>query len=374
MISTRDLLDTIRVAKSGCKLDGASLTGSTDGFLFKNGTIYSWSSSLSVMSRLPKDCESLSGVVSSTYLINILSKMKSRYIEIECSSTSWKISSEDKTACSTLQLLEDNISPRIRQLESIEYDWHDLPANFYRLLGICNMMNNTKMTHGIYINGNIMLSSDGRRMNRGVLSGSFACPIWFTEDSAKDIISLESKFTQYSVSSAWVHFRSVEEDGSAKLVFSCNRLDSSLWSNPEKACNGLYERVMSEKSKGVFGKFPNLAEAIDLASVFGEDLSFSAGSSMYSNVISLELSRQAVKVNSSRQSAGAVSKSVSWEEGGKPEINGTVQIKVSADFIRTALSHSSEFALIETVGHSTALVFFGDEFVCIIAAIKSTED
>lgn len=353
-MKVKGLLAVVGQVISGCRSNEAEKKH----LLFRDGGIYSWSPALSVSARLPEDCAGLSGIVNGQEFMTVLSKLGRDEIEVSCERDGWHITSGN------IEMLvvtkeDEALAKQLERLATEDLHWKALPANFYDCLAICDLPNNQSRVAGVFMYGKDMVSTDNRRVNHAVMQGEISDKVLLSPYSVTEIRNLSVRFTEYAVSHRWMHFRTVV-DGSESLVFSCNRLDESVYTH--ERFTALIDKALENLE--VEGKFPPLKKTISLAQCFGsaEEL---GRNNLVVDAITLKFDRKKLTVASERGASGKFSEKLAYPDDAELDISDPIAVKISAPFLTSALAHTSDFG-IAVVGSTTLMVLKGKFFTTVI--------
>lgn len=360
-MKTRELLNAVAQTIAGCRINDEDKKN----LLFKGGYVYSWSSALSVAAKLPEDCNHLEGVVNGKDLLNFLSRLMREDVDISCVGNRWQFTSGSMVA--ELAMREDpQLERNVARQSDSEIEWKALPSNFYDCLAICDIPNNTYAKGGVFMKGDLMISTDNKRVNRAKMDGEIDSSVLLSVYSVSEILRLSVKFTEYAVTDKWMHFRTTQE-GTELLTFSCNKLgDESIY--PYAKFSGLIDMAM--EGTLVNGTFPALDKVVALAQCFDEVIQ-QEKSSVLGNVISLRFDKSKLTVLSERGENGSVGRykeSVSYPDGKALQIDSPVVVKLSAPFLMSALKHTKDFHLSYACNRAM-LVMTGSFFSTVIQVI-----
>ena len=372
MIKTKQLLNVVALAMSGSK----SMESNVKNHLFHGGYIFSYSRALSVLAKLPEGCEHLEGVIDSNILYKLLGKLKKDEIDIVVNKEEkkWTISSDTSTA--EIQLnIDETLGERFDAMNPEDLEWHELPGKFYEGLTICDIPSNKFKLKGLYIQGDTMLSTDGKRFHRATLDSTIdeAFPsdakskaLFISDYSVTELLRAGIKFGEFAVTDNWVYFRSSNED-EAVLLFACNRLDESSY---------MYDAIMKiyanvEGADGVEGTFPPILDSLDLAQVFDNTVTLSTNRGVAienNNVISLTFGKNSITVSSERSAIGKYSNRIAYPDGKKLPIEESFKIQITGPFLKEALKHTKDFTLVD-MGGKFVMLMKGEFFSTIINTI-----
>jgi hypothetical protein len=353
-MKVKGLLAVVGQVISGCRSNEAEKKH----LLFKDGGIYSWSPALSVSARLPEDCKGLSGIVNGQDFMSVLSKLGRDEIEVSCEKDGWHITSGDIEVL-VVTKEDESLAGQLARLATEDLEWKALPTNFYDCLAICDLPNNQSRVAGVFMYEKSMVSTDNRRVNHAKMDGTIDEKVLLSPYSITEIRNLTVKFTEYAVSHRWMHFRTVV-DGSESLVFSCNRLDESVYT---------YDRFIGliDKAKEcleVTGVFPPLKKTLALAQCF-DSVEELGRNNVVTNAISLKFDRKKLTVASERGASGKFSEKLSYPEGTELDVESPIAVKISAPFLASALVHTNNFGIAK-LGATTLIVLLGKFFTTVI--------
>lgn len=349
------LLELLKRCLPGIE-QGNSLLEGADTFVFRGGWIHSYNGNISVSTPLP--FESINGSVKAQEFYNIISKLPSDELTViqKEKEKMWLI--KLKKIRIEITLMEQELNGYIKELALDNVEWHDIPELFQEGMKCCKMNCQASDSYGgIFTKGNIVCSTDGRRINHFQL-GKKMKTFWIRDNSVGELLKLGG-LKQYGISSAWVHFKAEGE-----TLFSCMRL------NEENFPFEKMEKVMEEhkqRDSDIGNVLPEGIEAaLDRASALSMEVSgFRA--------IKMVLRKDAVEIYS-RRSAGSYSEKIPWEKPFKKEME-SIPTLIDCDSARYALMRSKNFYVRQAAEKNTVrLVFFNDSFQHLVATLKQPEE
>ncbi len=333
---------------------GTSLLEGADTFVFQKGWVHSYNGSISVSVPFEVD-DVIEGAVRAPEFFGVISKLPSGELTILPKEKHWLI--KLKKIRIEITLMEQELDGFISNLALDKVKWAKLPETFEEGLKCCQMNCQTSDSYGgVYVQGDKMTSTDGRRINLFTLKKDMPT-FWIRDNSAGELLKLGS-LEKCGVSESWVHF--TNEEG---VYFSCMRLKD--------------ENFPFEKMKKVLEKHKK--KSADLSNVLpdGIDSALERASALSMEVSGFKAVKMVMRTDAvevySRRTAGSYSEKVLWEKPFEEEIE-PVTVLIDCDSARYALSRSKSFYMRQTEKNTVRLIFFDDSFQHLIATLKQPEE
>jgi len=352
-MNTRNLGNVVAAALAGIRTNDKD----KQNLLFQNGHLYSWSAAIAVSTLLPEDAKNLTGVINGVDLTTFLSKLQVEDIDIDCLPNKWVITAENMSA--ELNARTDyELADKVAKLTT-DYNWKPIPDKFYECLDLCDIPYNVYKVNGVYIGDNMVIATDNRRVNRAYMGEPLDSPVLLSAFSVSEIRKLRVRFTDYSITSKWIHFRCVQ-DGQEEIVFSCNRLDEKAYEND------LYSSFIDKALNNQLaeGKLPKMSGALLLAQCFDNVIETGKGETV-NNIISLEFGHKYVTVSSERGTSGKFSQKIPYPEGLTLDIEKPIKVRVTSVFLMEAMTRTTNFAIC-SVGKKSVILFKGEFFTSAV--------
>jgi len=351
-INRVDLVNKLKQCMPGIET-GNSLLEGADTFYFEGKRIHTFNDIISVSVDISGIVSGdLTGSVSAKEFYKILTKFRESDITIDPEDKQWILRSGK--AKSTLKFRESVISNMVAELKLDKLTWKNLPDNFLDGLKLCRIPGNHTAFNGVAVDRNGMYSTDKIRVNKFNLSNDME-RFWIEEKAHGEILKFD-EMKEYSLSDFWIHFRSTAGD-----CFSVRRkrdTEKGICRYPFTQIDTIVFRA-SENRQEIGTDLPQeLEEVLSRASVFSSDFD---GHS----VVHLVLSGKFIECSSSKTS-GSYSEKIKWKADFKEEY----QMDLAAGFLFESLKLSPKFS-VANIGDSQSLVFFGDNFIHVMALIKS---
>jgi len=317
-IKKSELLTAMKKCLPGVEM-GTTFIEGADAFIFTKNIIFSYNDSISITT--PNPYKDLIGTVKSIDFYNIIDKLKEEKIILTTKENKW-ILKNGKTKAK-ISLLEENISQYI-PTKIKKVGKYKLPKDFNEALSICNISSNPSYFSGVFIQDNLMMSSDSRRINYYKFKEKLES-IYISNDSAGHLIKFP-KVTTYSVDDEWVYF--FTED---KTIFSCRLQNQDGY---PIAAFMQRKKAVKKEANDLSNVLPEaLLETIDRISTLAQDFEGN-------DAIKLSFSKDKLNVSSSRTS-GSIEENISFEKAFKKAVDLPVWIDVP--FLREALKKAPEF-------------------------------
>lgn len=329
-INRTEFLKVLKQVMPGIESDSVLLEGS-DTFIFHDSFIHTYNDNISVSVPFiitDKNNNPVSGAIKAKDFFTLLNRYQGDSIHLIPKIDKWILKSENATA--ELTLLENTLIDKVKNLINND-KFHTIPEKFIEGISICLFSSNKSVLAGIYVEDNIITSTDEIRINWYDIKDSINNSFWIADEAAKELIKLNN-LKSISISDSWVHFKT--ED---KTIFSCKRLNQENY--PIRMIKELVERNQKEKTD-ISNKLPEgLMEAINRAAALSTNIeSF--------DTIKLTFSNENIKVYSERTS-GKYTETVAWEKPLKKEIE-PISIFVDYAMIENGIKYSKSFYLKKT--------------------------
>lgn len=327
-IDRKEFLKALKEAMPGIDSGNVVLEGA-DTFIFNNGFIHSFNDNISVSIPFEiknKNNELVNGNLKGKDLYDLLNRYHGDKIKLIPKNDIWIFQSENARA--ELTLLNNNISEQIANLIDKKMKWQTLPSNFIEAISICQFSKNKSVLAGIFINDNIVNSTDEIRINWYEMKESINGTFWLSDNAIKELIKLTNP-KEYCISDSWVHFRTEN-----KTIFSCKRLTDDKY--PIDKMRDLVESHKKEKND-LSNKLPEaLMDAVNRAAALSQNID-------NFDTIRLTFNKDFIEVFSQRTS-GKYTENVALE---KPFKNDFEPISIYVDYamIENGLKYSKSFYL-----------------------------
>jgi signal recognition particle receptor subunit beta len=247
-----------------------------------------------------------------------------------------------------------------------EKKWVELPPDFITGIGICKMANNKSTLSGVFISGNVILSTDGWQINRfSYASATKPLPFnfWISDPAAAELLKI-GQFTHCQLKGFWVHFKNVEG-----VVFSVKTLQADKW-----PVERIQQSLKSHQKQGgdFAATFPKeLFNAIDRATSFYIDISDY-------KAVKLVIEKKGIRVSAERAS-GKFVESVAWEPGTVLPDFEPIALFVDSNMMLFGARRAMAFYLHEGVSSRNStkgarLVFIGDNSMHIMSTLAPKDD
>lgn len=330
-INRIEFLIALKQVMPGIESDSVLLEGS-DSFIFHDGYIHTYNDNISV--SIPflitdKNNGNVSGAIKAKDFYNLLNRYSGDSIHLIPKKDKWILKSENAVA--ELTLLENTLIDKVKGLFDDKNKYINIPEKFIEGISICLFSSNKSVLAGIFVENEIITSTDEIRINWYNVGVSINNSFWIADEAAKELIKLNN-LKSISISDSWVHFKT--ED---KTIFSCKRLNQENY--PIKMIKDLVERNQKEKTD-ISNKLPEgLMAAINRAAALSTNIeSF--------DTIKLTFSNENIEVYSERAS-GKYTETVAWEKPLKREIE-SISIFVDYAMIENGIKYSKSFYLKKT--------------------------
>lgn len=348
------LVEALKNAMPGIETRNVILEGS-DAFIFSDGFIHTYNDILSVSVPFPitnKAGDTVSGAIKAKEFYDLISKFKGDTLKIITKEKTWILKSENATA--ELTLLENVLLEKVKHIISNDSKWTLIPKNFIDGISICKFSSNRSNLSGIFVQKNIMCSTDELRINWINLSDEMKESFWINDVAADEVMKL-NRPTKYAVTKSWVSFRT--KDG---VIFSCKRLDEKKY--PFSQIKNMVES--HEKEKGDISNLlpKELNDAINRAASLSQNIE------TYETV-TLTFSNDGIEIFSQR-ACGKYLENVKWEHPFKKDIK-PISISVDHSMIENGIKNGTMFYLknisMKDDSVTTRLVFINTDGIQLVS-------
>lgn len=325
---------------------GNSILDGADTISFTENSILSYNDSIAV--SVPTST-GIIGSVKSKEFFNLLQKLKDD--EITAVVKKNKLIIKCGKVKADLKLVESTITKYLDNLGLDELKWKKVKKGFIDSLKLCRLSGSTSPYRGIYVNDDVMMSTDEIRVAVAHLEGEYT-PFWIDDCCVNELLKVDVSMTEISVVEGWVHFK---EDNGA--IFSCKTNNVNKY--PFDALYSIKQEKAVEKKGDAKGTLPKtFKEVVDRVSVLSEDLQgFS--------VVELKFTTDNIVLSCNRD-AGSIKETITWDEPLK--LKEEVTTSADAGFLIEASSKSMDF-YVTKYEDNTFIVFNKERFTLILAAI-----
>lgn len=345
-LNRKDLLVELQKVLPGVETGNSILNGA-DTFVFTEDGIFTYNDSISVSTPVSTGIE---GAIKSKEFFNLLSKLKGE--EITIIQKKGKLILKCDNVRADIKLVDSSIMDYLANLKLNKLKWLSLEEGFKSALSLCKLQTSASPFRGIYVNKDVMYSTDEIRIASYILENKYP-EFWMDDSSAGELLRLKVKLTSLATSPGWVHFKA--KDGT---MFSCKTNDAAQY-----PFNGLLKikTDVDQTKDDPTGQLPKaFKEAVDRVSVLSEDVQgFS--------VINLSLTQQDLVLFSHRQ-AGSIEEVVPWDKSLDLEEDEEIETAADAGFLLEAVNKSLDFYIANRKS-GQYLVFTNDRFTLLLSAI-----
>lgn len=335
-----EILSAMRKALPGVEKNSSIIEGA-DSFVFANNAIHSYNDNISVSVPFPHE---LSGSVKSLDFFKLISKISTEEITLEEKEGQIKIGAGTVEAEMNKQA-ENTLTNYISSLNIQELTWKTIPTNFFEAIRLCKISCNRSTHRGIFVQENIMASTDTSRINSHKLEEEMD-RFLIDDPSIVELLKI-SNLEQYSVTSVWVHFKSKEG-----IIFSCKRKDDTTY--PIRQIMNVIE-IHRKQDSDFENELPKgLCEVVDRVSTLS--MEFNGISA-----VEMNLSKESIELKAER-SAGKIKEKIKLDRPFIEDI--TLNILVDPIFLVEASRKITKF-FIRKNGNNCTLVFYNDNYTQI---------
>lgn len=335
---------------------GTAIIEGVDTFVFNDKYLHSYNDILSVTVPLPEP--GLVGTVKSQDFYKLVNKLKEEDTVIKIKDDKWVVKNGNTTA--KISLMENKISKFIEELNIKELKLKKLPEDFMEGLQLCSIVGNPSVYAGVYVDENVIVSTDMRRMNYFDIE---KMDKFFIDDySVMELLKFKN-IKKYSVSGNWVHFATTEG-----AVFSSRIKDMDTY--PIQPIMAKREAVKKEKGDLENKLPPNLLEVIDRVSTLAKDFEGNSG-------VKLTFLKEEIEVESKRVS-GEIFESIPLVKPFKEDVN--LPVWVDVPFLKEAIKKVPDFYIKKSKGKANGneiemvlLIFSSEKYTQIVSTFNSDE-
>lgn len=240
---------------------GTTIMEGADSVIFSNGNIYSYNSAISVITKESEE-RGLNGIVKAEDFYKCISSLPSEEIEITPEESVWNISDGDINV--TMNLLPKNsIYDRFQQLKLGE-DWITIDgADFNLALVNCSIPSNSTEFAGVYIDGNLMYSTNQWVINKFSLKNEYP-KMWISLDCMKELLKWKD-FNAVQYDKQWIHFRTENE-----TIFSIRTMNVEKY--PIEKISTVIDNVKDKPTYTDIELTDEFYKAVKRASAFSNEL------------------------------------------------------------------------------------------------------
>ena len=242
---------------------GNKLIEGTDTIVFSKGNIYSYNQSISVIVKESEE-RGLNGIVKAEDFYNCIINLPSDEIEFETEENVWKISDGSKNINVVINLLPKNDIYKYFQDSKIGDEWMNIDGeDFNRALKTCLIRKNTTKFEGVYVEDNVMYSTNQLIINKFTLKDKYPT-VWISSACVLELAKWNN-FNAVQYDKEWVHFRSADD-----TVFSIRTLN--VYEYPIKTVIAVIETTKGQKVYSSVGLSDEFYAAIKRASAFSSEI------------------------------------------------------------------------------------------------------
>lgn len=350
ILQRNEILKTIRNVMPGVDTGHGQIEGA-DTFLVRDDTISTYNGTVAVSA--PFACEKASFCVKANDFYNLVSKMRGDEVTLEVEDGKVKLSC-GKTKASLTQVDSTSIAKYISSIKLPEFKAApDGLKEAFSLTAIGNI-GEADLT-GVYVKDTTMIATDRRRISSYTLASSM-------DEFRLDDKVFASAFVlgdpkEYGIHGPWISFK--YENG---VVFSAMRMNHSSY--PGAKIIPVLDNAMNAEKCPVkaSGKLPvGISETISRVSVLAD---FASGTT--SEAVRVSMGTSGVTIFAEKLE-GTAEETIDWEA--TPDIKEDVEFWVNKDFIMEASKKSADFKII-SLGNSTAVIFTGPNYSCLVSSCK----
>lgn len=346
-IDRKILLENLKLAMPGIESGNVVLQGS-DAFIFHEGKLYTYNDSISVVVPLEQTGlveEDIEGGVHAKELYNVISKFKSDEINFTLTKDNTLLIKSGKAKVE-MNFLDFDYMSRIEGISTEEDKWEDLPEDFGDALASCRMASNKSKFAGVFVNGDVVLSTDGFQIHVYKMKSQLS-EFYISDSTLNELLKLKG-LKRVQVNRTWVHF---ETDHN--VIFSAKTLNAK---------NLPFDKIMavmdssSPTDEDFHATFPlEVFLAIERADNFALDIN-------NDSVVRLTISTDKIGV-SSEKASGKYNEEIEWEKPIEGNFEPTI-VYVNNTMMQTMGMHSLEFYIknmIDKKGRSVPRFLFVTE-------------
>jgi len=160
-----EFLTALKQVMPGIESDSVLLEGS-DSFIFHDGYIHTYNDNISVSIPFPildKNNVNVSGAIKAKDFYNLLNRYSGDSIHMIPKKDKWILKSENAVA--ELTLLENTLIDKVKGLFDDKNKYVNIPEKFIEGISICLFSSNKSVLAGIFVENEIITSTDEIRIN-----------------------------------------------------------------------------------------------------------------------------------------------------------------------------------------------------------------
>ena len=332
---------------------GYSILDGADSFIFHDGKIYSYNSTVAVAvpMNIPEEAEKLEGIVSANELFKLISKLPQDEFELTANDKSFVV----KCGKMKAELAQSDFD-YLTRINSLDFsgDWLDISDDIIHGMRICKMKKNKTALSGLYFNGKYIISTDGYQINRYEMKEA-DLPVFWLSDKCCDVLMKLKDVKRIQVTDKWVHVMTADES-----IFSVKPLNTERYPY-EKIDKLLSIKLDDIDAQGVFPSA--MFNAIDRAIMFGAE-------SDRGSLVKLDISKDNIVVSAGK-SNGSYTETVEWATATGDF--DAVTIFVDDSMLTTSQNNSARFFINEVANGLPRLIFKTDKSIHMYSTFKGKE-
>lgn len=325
-INRKILLENLKMAMPGIESGNVVLQGS-DSFIFHEGRLFTYNDSIAVVVPLEQTGlveEDIEGAIHAKELYNVISKFKSDEIVFTLTKDNTLLIKSGKAKVE-MNFLDFDYKSRIDGITTEDDLWEDLPEDFELALASCRMTNNKSKFTGLFMSGNVALSTDGFQIHMYEMKKNVT-EFYISDSTLNELVKIKG-LKRVQVRRNWVHF---ETDNC--VIFSAKTLNANNF--PFDKIMGVMQASNPDEND-FHATFPmEVFFAIERADNFALDIN-------NDSVVRLTISKDKIGI-SSEKASGKYNEDVEWEKPIEGEFEPII-VYVNNTMIQTMGTHSLEF-------------------------------
>jgi len=295
-----DFLKALKAVLPGIEQKESLLVGSNC-FVFMGEKIHTCNGYMAISIQFPTGIE---GALPAKELYETINRFKSDVVEINKEGNSLLLKSGRSKA--NIMFTDETVLRQVNNIYQSDIEYTALPKDFMVKMHQCIIKGNRGKLEGVFIDGNLMLSTDESEIIKAYIEGTIK-KTWLSTKLIREIIKVKDAHS-YALGSSWIYFK-----GDA-ISFACKRLDETVY--PIEALTSFMDSYNKETM--IIEGFVNqeLNDVLASAEVFATE---DAGA----NLVDFIVSDSGISIHS-RTSAGVFEDNVEYDFTAKEKVEFTI--------------------------------------------------
>lgn len=355
VVQRKQLLNALKMVMPGT---GQPVLEGADSFIFYKNRIFTYNDFVSVSVPIASsglDIDNLDGALQSDEFFNLISKFSGDEVDFTAGDGVWTFKCGKAKA--ELALMEFDYAGRLEGI-SPSSDFIPVPDDFLQGLGVCLMKGNKTRLAGVYIKGDVIVSTDGWQINKFTMKNADLPVIFLNDEIVQNILKING-IKEMQLQGNWLHFKTDTD-----AIFSVKVMNADAF--PFDKVVGVIDRGKPTGDEN-HATFPEeLFASVDRAVSFSSEMDDR-------KAVSLLINNERIKVSAEKQS-GKYEEEIPWQVD---SFNDEVSIQVDANAMKCMQGNSLEFYIVpgpEINGKSTPRIYFVTPQSAHLMATIATKD